>query len=105
MRSFTIVTITFKSLIQLLLRLTETLNLDLERIESSAAGIFVTHQRCKQRTDKKDSRFHIPRAKNTGDIDYAGIMDAYLHEIKDCLGVFTGRVLWTGTMIFVTLLV
>ena len=69
------------------LRLKETLDLDLEKIESTPAGVFVTHQRCKQRTDKKDSKFLIPRAKKDGDVDYAGVMDSYLHEIKDCLSV------------------
>ena len=78
------------------LRLKETLDLDLEKIESTPAGVFVTHQRCKQRTDQKDSKFLIPRAKKDGDVDYAGVMDSYLHEIKDCLGVYTGQVLWTG---------
>ena len=78
------------------LRLTETLELQLEMIESQPDGVFVTHQRCKQRSDKRDSRFLVPRAKKEDDVDYAGILDSYLHEIKDRLGVFTGRVLWTG---------
>ena len=78
------------------LRLCETLDLQLEKVQSTAEGVHVTHERSKQRSDKRDSTFLVPRTRQEGTVDYAGILDAYLNEIKNSLGIFTGRVLWTG---------
>ena len=38
------------------LRLSEVMNLKIEKFQSTAEGIYVTHMRSKQRSDKQDSR-------------------------------------------------
>ena len=68
--------------------------LQLEKFRVTADGVIVTHQRAKQRSDKRESNFLIPRS-STG-TNYAAIIEDYLQIIKRELGKFTGRVLWTG---------
>ena len=76
------------------LRHFEIMELQLEKFRVTADGVIVTHQRAKQRSDKRESNFLIPRS-STG-TNYASIIEEYLQIIKTELGKFTGRVLWTG---------
>ena len=57
-------------------------------------GVTVTHSRAKQRTDKKETRFLVP---SSGNVNYASYVVEYLNIIKSELGVFTGRLFYTGT--------
>ena len=72
------------------------MTLEIERMVTSPEGVHVTHQRCKQRTDKRDSKFLVPRSKNC-DRDWAGLLELYLGNIKEQLGKTTGRVFWRGS--------
>ena len=67
------------------------MNLQVENMSSTSEGVYVTNQRSKQRNDKKNTRFIVPRAGS-----YAGILEEYLHNIKSTLSKTTGRLLWTG---------
>lgn len=67
------------------------MNLQVENISSTNHGVYVTHQRSKQRNDKKDTKFVVPRAGS-----YANILEEYLFNIKTTLSKTTGRLLWTG---------
>ena len=78
------------------LRQTELLGLELEMMESQPIGVYITHSRAKQRSDKRNSRFLVPCTPETGR-NPASILDLYLATIKRELGVYTGRVLFTGT--------
>ena len=53
----------------------------------------MTHLRAKQRSDKRSSRFLVPR---TDDSRSADIVDQYIETIKEKLGKFTSCLLWTG---------
>ena len=75
------------------LRHTEMMDIKVEFCESTAEGIYVTHSRSKQRSDKRSSRFLIPRTDASGS---AEIVDDYIKTIKETLGKFVGRLLWTG---------
>ena len=66
----------------------------LEKIESKPEGLFVTHERAKQRTDKRQSKFMVTRA---GSLDYAAVVEDYISAIKSSFGVYTGRLFYTGT--------
>ena len=70
------------------------MNLNIEKIANQEDGMCITHQRAKQRSDKQDSRFLIPK---NGSINYASIVEKYLNEIKSNLGVFAGRMFFKGT--------
>ena len=70
------------------------MDLALEKVERKPEGLYVTHTRAKQRTDKKETRFLVP---SNGDIDYAALVDNYLSNIRNDLGKFSGRMFWTGT--------
>ena len=63
------------------LRHCETMDLKIEKFNSSPEGIYVTHERAKQRSDKRDSKFLIPRAKSNGETNFANIVESYLHAI------------------------
>ena len=76
------------------LRHFEIMELVIEKFRAITDGVIVTHQRAKQRSDKKESNFLIPRS-STG-TNYAAIIEEYLQIIKTELGKFTGRLLWTG---------
>jgi integrase len=78
------------------LRHCESMDLKLERFSACPDGVYVTHARAKQRSDKTESKFLIPRAKTHGETDFASIIELYLHAIKEDLGKFSGRVFWTG---------
>ena len=79
------------------LRHTEMMDIQIELCESTSEGIYVTHSRAKQRSDKRSSRFLVPR---TDDSRSADIVDQYIGTIKEKLGKFTGRLLWTGNAKF-----
>ena len=76
------------------LRHVELTNLNIEMVEKKPDGMYVTHSRAKQRTDKRNSKFLVP---SNGDVDYAQVVDKYLSDIKSDLGVFSGRLFYTGT--------
>ena len=83
-RKFTVIVAFFGGL-----RHTEAMDLDLEKFTSSPDGVYVVHNRAKQRSDKQSSRFLIPRG--SGSMDYAALVESYLSQIKDDLGKFTGK--------------
>lgn len=76
------------------LRHTEIMDLEIEKMRNSGDGIYVTHKRAKQRSDKKDSVFLIPVCSNGP--NYAAVLEEYLTTIKNELGKYSGRALWTG---------
>ncbi|XP_023322496.1 uncharacterized protein LOC111696931 isoform X2 [Eurytemora carolleeae] len=76
------------------------MNLKIEICESTPAGVYVTHMRAKQRSDKRNSRFLIPR--KTGEVSAADVLDLYLRQVKGDLGLYTGRLLWRGNGISFT---
>jgi hypothetical protein len=51
------------------LRHTEVMDLSLERIVSNKKGVTVSHNRAKQRSDKLEAKFLVPRALQQGDLD------------------------------------
>ena len=75
------------------LRHTEMMGLQVEMCESTPEGVFVTHKRSKQRSDKRNSKFLVPRKNKNSCAD---VLDLYLRTIKDKLGKYTGRLLWSG---------
>ena len=77
------------------LRHTELMVLSLEKIVSSKEGVTVTHDRAKQRSDKRESKFLIPRGGGGG-LDFASVVERYLTLVREELGKTVGRVLWTG---------
>ena len=74
------------------LRHCESMNLVLERFSSTKEGVYVMHERAKQRSDKQNSKFLVPRATAESDTDYAGIVESYLSQVKDDLGKYTGMI-------------
>ena len=78
------------------LRLSEVTQLEMEKITACKEGLEVTHKRAKQRSDKRDSKFIIPGRKTRTGFNFAKVVDNYLNNIKAELGVYTGRVFWTG---------
>ena len=78
------------------LRQTEVMDLKLEKFSSSPDGVYITHERAKQRSDKRETKFLVPRSKTVEMTDYAGILENYLFAIREDLGKFSGRVFWTG---------
>ena len=76
------------------LRHTELMEVMVEKIESKPEGLFITHERAKQRSDKRQSKFLVPR---TGSLDYASVVEEYIAAIKSSFGVYTGRLFYTGT--------
>ena len=73
----------------------KAMDLEIEKLRSNADGIYVTHTRSKQRSDKRSSVFLVPRAKDVNEIDYAKTVDLYISSIKDQLGKFKGRLFYT----------
>ena len=45
-------------------------------------------------------RFLVPR--KTGEVSAADVLDLYLRRVKEDLGLYTGRLLWTGNGISFT---
>ena len=78
------------------LRLTETLSLELEKMTLTNKGVDIVHKRAKQRSDKKDTKFTIPGKKTRHGFSFASCVTTYLDNIKQELGIYTGRVFWTG---------
>ena len=72
------------------------MDLEMEKLRIDATGISVTHQRCKQRSDKRSTSFLVPRAQTEEDLNYAGVVEQYITTIKTELGKFSGRLFWTG---------
>ena len=75
------------------LRHTEMMEIKIELCESTSEGVYVTHSRAKQRSDKRISKFLVPRTDMSRSAD---IVDEYIRVIKEKLGKFVGRLLWTG---------
>ena len=78
------------------LRHTEIMGLQLEKCESTPEGVYVTHMRAKQRSDKRCSRFLVPRH---GEKNAANVLDLYIRSIKEQLDIYSGRLLWTGNSV------
>ena len=72
------------------LRHCESFNLVLERFSSTKEGVYVMHEHVKQKSDKQNSKFLVPRATAESDTDYAVIVESYLSQVKDDLGKYTG---------------
>lgn len=68
------------------LRHAELMELKLERVVSTKNGVCVTHNRAKQRSDKLEAKFLIPRASSEGQLDYAKVMENYLEYVRNDLG-------------------
>lgn len=73
------------------LRLTECLDLQLEKFNRGEEGFIITHSRAKQRTDKKTTRFLIPEEGG-----YARQLGVYIDKVKNQLEKFQGRVWFTA---------
>ena len=61
-------------------RQTEIADLKLEKFTSEAEGVYIIHERAKQRSDKRESKFLVPRMKTEESTDYAGILEYYLRK-------------------------
>lgn len=66
------------------LRHIELMDLTVEKTVSGPKGVTVTHNRAKQRSDKLESKFLIPRAET--ETNYAGIVETYLDFVRNDLG-------------------
>ena len=62
------------------LRHAELMDLKLERVVSTKNGVSVTHNRAKQRSDKLEAKFLIPRASSEGQLEN------YLEYVRNDLG-------------------
>ena len=84
------------------LRLVEALNLVLEKIDNKKDGsIRVRHSRSKQRTDQQGTKYDVPKMKDAASkgedgFDWASVLREYLTMVKEELGIFSGRVFYTG---------
>ena len=76
------------------LRRIEAESLLLENFTSSSEGILVTHSHAKQRSDRRFTKFLIPRTVE--DLKYADICEEYLNVIHFTLGKSVGRVWYMG---------
>ena len=74
------------------LRLQECQDLVLEKFVRSSDGFKVTHSRCKQRSDQRDSAFFVPEIGG-----FAARLGVYLAKVNSELCKFSGRAWWTGT--------
>lgn len=50
----------------------ELTDLNIEMVEKKPDGMYVTHSRAKQRTDKRNFKFLVA---SNGDVDYAQVVD------------------------------
>ena len=73
------------------LRKAEIKDLKVENISSKSEGVYVSHNRVKQRSDKKESKFLIPRS--SGSANFAQIVEDYINLVKDDLGKRIGMIL------------
>ena len=78
------------------LRHTEIMELQLEKCESTPEGVYVTHMRAKQRSDKRCSKFLVPR---NGEKNAADVLDLCIRSMKDQHNIYSGRLLWTGNSV------
>ena len=76
------------------LRFSELLELELERFTITSKGFVITHERAKQRSDKSESCFPIPKSKDPGSFDFADFIAMYLNNLKEDLSIYTGRLFW-----------
>ena len=68
----------------------------MEKCESTPEGeYYVKHMNAKQRSDKRNSRVLLPQSGTNSAAD----MDLYLKNVKEQLGLYTGRILWTGNAV------
>ena len=74
------------------LRLKECEDLLLEKMVRTGDGVKVTHSRCKQRSDQRESVFLVPK-----DGGFAARLGIYLEKVNTQLCKFSGRAWWTGT--------
>ena len=72
------------------LRSIELMNLKLEMLSSDMNGVHVKHMRSKQRSDKQNAKFLISRSTDKDSVDYAGVVESYIHQVHDNLDKFTG---------------
>ena len=73
------------------------MELRLEKVDNQAKeGIYISHCRAKQRSDKRETRFLIPK---NAKINYTGVVEEYLTHVKTSLNLFTGRMFFTGTSV------
>ena len=66
----------------------------MEKLISNSEGVEVVHARAKQRNDKQNTKFLVPRM--TSGVNYAEIVEEYLHHIRHMLGKTSGRLWYTG---------
>ena len=74
------------------LRLKECEDLLLEKMVRTGDGFKVTHSRCKQCSNQRESVFLVPE-----DGRFAAGLGIYLEKVNTQLGKFSGRAWWTGT--------
>jgi len=74
------------------LRLKECQDLLLEKMVRNRDGYKVTHSRCKQRSDQRESAFLVPEEGG-----FAASLGVYLAKVNTGLNKFSGRAWWTGT--------
>ena len=74
--------------------LKECEDLLLEKMVRTGDGFKVTHSRCKQRSDQRESVLLVPK-----DGGFAARLGIYLEKVNTQLGMgkFSGRAWWTGT--------
>ena len=70
------------------------MDLELQKVRRAENGIYITHSRAKQRSDKQSSSFLVP--KTTGEVDFAEVLEQYMDRMKTELGKYSGRFFWTG---------
>ena len=68
---------------------TEAMDLELQKVRCAENGIYITHSRAKQRSDKRSSSFLVP--KTTGEVNFAEVLEQYIDRMKSELGKFSGR--------------
>ena len=78
------------------LRLSELMELELEKFSITPKGIVMTHKRSKQRSDKRETRFLVPKNKEPNSFDFAEFIANYISNLKEDIGTYTGRAFWTG---------
>lgn len=68
------------------LRHTEAMDLSLEKVRITKDGVIIHHSRAKQRSDKRETVFLIPRSMEQDKTNYAAIVESYISIIKTELG-------------------
>ena len=65
------------------------MDFQLEKVRHAENGIYITHSRAKQRSDKRSTTFLVPKPTGGG-IDFVGVLDQYMDRVKTDLGKFSG---------------